>query len=198
MVVGMNHIITVIFDNNVIGPLYSSNFIPFSILINFFFNACITAYFYFYTTYGLENKEQDEKLVLTNIYQKHILGRYGNQEFLLDLNKVSYIHVVDKVVLVYYSENEVYSINKSLKHVQSTLDPERFMQINRSYIVCRDAISRYNRRNDDGLNVVLLFNGKEIPVSVSAHMAQASINWISGKGNMGQGETWYRHFIPCL
>jgi hypothetical protein len=184
LMVIITYLCSLLYATNVIAPLYSRHFIGFSMSISFAFNAMVSGYKY--------AREKERPLIIEKdaaetapeilapvvTYPKYLWAKYGEQKFKLYLDEIAYFQIIDKIVLIYYSDNITYTVRYSLTYLKSILNPRQFMKINRAFLVNRKAISSYKSREKGGLQLFLKHKEKEIELSVSANMAQRVVKWM--------------------
>lgn len=102
-----------------------------------------------------------------------IKASVGNTVRLIPVDEVVYLKSDNKYTLVVWDGGEAL-IRKTIRELAAELDPQRFVQVHRSAIVCLDRVSHFV--HGDGESGELFFRGRSdrVPVSRSyQHLFQA-------------------------
>lgn len=91
--------------------------------------------------------------------QDFLVFSSNNQQYKLKQSQVLYLKAFDNYCYV-FTENGEYLVPKTLKHLESQLNPNLFVKTHRSYIVNRSKITSLSNNN-------IMVNDFEIPVSKS-------------------------------
>ncbi len=98
-------------------------------------------------------------------YQGKLLIKQSGKIIILNLDEIQWIEAMGDYVNIHTSE-ESYLVQQSLSHLESRLDPNRFVRIHRSSIVNLDAVQKIvNWAN--GKYKVYLKDGEELTLSRS-------------------------------
>jgi len=76
-------------------------------------------------------------------YRERFLIPHRADEFLIiPVSEVSHITIRDGVVRLYTLEGKHHTLNMTLEEVESQLDPQRFMRVNRQFIISAAAVQK--------------------------------------------------------
>ncbi len=114
--------------------------------------------------------QEQLKSVLTSLengrareYPKRLLVHIGTKESFVNVNDIEWIEAAD-----YYSclhvGNKNLMLRETIKHLASTLDPEKFVRVHRSIIVNVDQVREIFREGRSEGSVVLI-NGQRLKMS---------------------------------
>jgi len=100
-------------------------------------------------------------------YRERFLIPYRADEFLIiRASDVSHIVIRDGVVRLCTLSGDTHTLSMTLDEVESQLDPQRFMRVNRQYIVCASAVERISTWFQGKLRIYLKgFPDDEITIS---------------------------------
>ena len=76
-------------------------------------------------------------------YAERIVGRKGNQYVVVPIDQVAYLFTMHKIVFVKEFSGKQLIVDKNLTALESTLDPSKFVRLNRKYIAAARAIRTY-------------------------------------------------------
>ncbi len=97
---------------------------------------------------------------------KWIKASVGSTVRLIPVDQVIYLKSDNKYTLVVWDGGEAL-IRKTIRELADELDPERFVQVHRSAIVCLDRVSHFTHGTGDGGEVHLQSRAESVPVSRS-------------------------------
>ncbi len=92
-----------------------------------------------------------------------VISQNGKQ-IKLAYSDIRYVQADNNAIILFASTNRKYVAYRSLKSLESELDPTQFVRVHRSFIVQRDAIAEY-RSKPSGDGTLVLDDGTEIKVS---------------------------------
>jgi DNA-binding LytR/AlgR family response regulator len=90
----------------------------------------------------------------------------GNTVRLIPVDQVIYLKSDNKYTMVVWDGGEAL-IRKTIRELADELDPERFVQVHRSAIVCLDRVSHFTHGTGDGGELHLQSRKEPVPVSRS-------------------------------
>lgn len=100
-------------------------------------------------------------------YKKRFLGKVGQRLFFIPAEQVAYFRADNKIVYLTDHEGNRYVVDYTMEQLTELLNPRQFFRLNRSFIVCIDAIQQvkpyYNSRLK--LSLVGSSNAEEMIVS---------------------------------
>ena len=99
-------------------------------------------------------------------YQDNIMVRSGNGIKVIPVNDLLYIQADGDYIWLVAKDGK-WMKEETMKHMQETLSPTRFVRIHRSFIVNVGAISRIERYGQQQL--IILTNGDSIRISTSGY-----------------------------
>lgn len=76
-------------------------------------------------------------------YIERIVARKGNQYVVVPIEQVAYFFTVHKVSVLKDIEGRQMIVDRTLANLESTLDPARFIRLNRKYIASARAVTHY-------------------------------------------------------
>ena len=85
-----------------------------------------------------------------------------NGSRIVQIDEVNYFEASNNYCVIHMINRDEFVISKTLKEYEEILGDNRFIRIHKSFLVNRDQISAYNRK--DGMSIELK-NGAELPVS---------------------------------
>ena len=97
---------------------------------------------------------------------KWIKASVGNTVRLIPVDQVVYLKSDNKYTMVVWDGGEAL-IRKTIRELADELDPERFVQVHRSAIVCLDRVSHFTHGTGDGGELHLQSRKEPVPVSRS-------------------------------
>ncbi len=97
---------------------------------------------------------------------KWIKASVGNTVRLIPVEQVIYLKSDNKYTMVVWDGGEAL-IRKTIRELADELDPERFVQVHRSAIVCLDRVSHFTHGSGDSGEVHLQARPEAVPVSRS-------------------------------
>ena len=71
----------------------------------------------------------------------YVQGRIGEQQFFVDVKEIVFIESLGHNILI-HTQNETYNSRENLKYFETVLDPQKFLRISNSCIICRKKIRR--------------------------------------------------------
>lgn len=74
-------------------------------------------------------------------HRSHYLLPIRDKLVSVDVQRIAYICVVDKMARIVLDDEKQYSVDRPLDALAEGLDPHRFFRANRQFVVCREAIS---------------------------------------------------------
>lgn len=87
--------------------------------------------------------------------------------FILKVSDISYFQAQGDFVFAFDQANAKHVLSYSLSHIESLVDPESFFRINRSEIVNRKFVLKYNRYTKNRLSVTLTTGADDLYTSNS-------------------------------
>jgi two-component system LytT family response regulator len=100
-------------------------------------------------------------------FAERLVVKDGTRVFIIALAKLEYAEAQDDYVAL-TSEGRQHLKQQTISSLESALDPSRFLRIHRSYIVNLEKVTRIEPYSKDN-HVVVLSNGKQLPVSRSGY-----------------------------
>ena len=100
-------------------------------------------------------------------YAERIVVRDGTRVHIIPVSKLDFAEAQDDYVAL-ASEGKKYLKQQTISSVESSLDPERFLRIHRSYIVSLERVNRIEPYGKD-THVAILRDGARLPVSRSGY-----------------------------
>jgi two-component system, LytTR family, response regulator len=100
-------------------------------------------------------------------FAERVVVKDGTRVTILPVAKLDYAEAQDDYVAL-SSEGKQHLKQQTISSLESTLDPSQFLRIHRSYIVNLEKVARIEPYTKDN-HVVVLANGKQIPVSRSGY-----------------------------
>ena len=97
---------------------------------------------------------------------KWIKASVGSTVRLIPVDQVIYLKSDNKYTMVVWEGGEAL-IRKTIRELADELDPERFVQVHRSAIVCLDRVSHFTHGTGDGGELHLQARKEAVPVSRS-------------------------------
>lgn len=110
-------------------------------------------------------------------YARRIVVKDGARVHVIPVDKLDYAEAQDDYVSL-ASEQKHYLKQQTISSLESTLDPERFIRIHRSYIVNLDRVVRIEPYSKDS-RIAVLSDGKQLPVSRAGY---ARLKALLGEG----------------
>ena len=96
------------------------------------------------TTNGITNLtkllDQIQHTIQIPSYRERFLVRQGNKHFAIEINKIAYLFVEERIVFIKTIENKKHILEYSLDEIEMQLDPKNFFRANRSFIVCINSV----------------------------------------------------------
>jgi two-component system LytT family response regulator len=100
-------------------------------------------------------------------YPDRVVVKDGTRVFIIPVAKLEYAEAQDDYVSL-TSEGRQHLKQQTISSLEQGLDPSRFLRIHRSYIVNLEKVTRIEPYSKDN-HVVVLANGKQLPVSRSGY-----------------------------
>ena len=100
-------------------------------------------------------------------YAERVVVKDGTRVSIIPVAKLEYAEAQDDYVAL-TSEGKQHLKQQTISSLESALDPARFLRIHRSYIVNLEKVTRIEPYSKDN-HVVVLSNGKQLPVSRSGY-----------------------------
>jgi len=88
-------------------------------------------------------------------YKRRFTVRMGGGIYILNIEDIQCFLAEDKVVLACTADGKRYPINQTISELEGALDPRRFFRINRSDIICIEAIRKIEPHFNDRLAVTV-------------------------------------------
>lgn len=76
-------------------------------------------------------------------FAERIVARKGNQYVVVPVEQVAYLFTMHKIVFLRDTSGKQMIVDKNLSMLESTLDPARFIRLNRKYLSAARAIKQY-------------------------------------------------------
>lgn len=73
-------------------------------------------------------------------YRERFLISYRNELKVVPVSEVNHIGLVEGDIYLFANNGKRYYLSQTLEELEMQLNPERFMRVNRQYIVCVDAV----------------------------------------------------------
>lgn len=123
--------------------------------------------------------QQIEKLLDINKpkFKSRFVAKFGDQIKHIDVSEIAYFHAVDNEVFLVTFENSRYIIDYSLEQINSTISPQDFYRVNRSFIVRINAIKKISKYFNSRLHLELLPPTEE-SVLISRVKVPDFMNWM--------------------
>lgn len=90
-------------------------------------------------------------------YKDRMLLRVKDKLIPILVGEIAFVYSSNHSIQVYTTDGEIYSIDRSLDHVASSLDPAKFMRVNKQYIISRESVKEitiwFDNRLRVGLNI---------------------------------------------
>lgn len=100
-------------------------------------------------------------------YKKRFLGKVGQRLFFINTENICFFQADNKIVYLVDNEGNRYVVEYTMETLEDQLDPQQFFRLNRSFIVCINAIQQvkpyYNSRLK--LSVKCMANQEDMVVS---------------------------------
>jgi two-component system LytT family response regulator len=96
-------------------------------------------------------------------FAQRVLVRDGARVHIIPVAKIDFVQAQDDYVC-FHSEGREYLKDQTLAHVETLLDPARFVRIHRSYVLNLDRLVRVELDEREN-RVAVLTTGKKLPVS---------------------------------
>jgi two-component system LytT family response regulator len=100
-------------------------------------------------------------------YAERIVVRDGTRVHIIPVSKLDFAEAQDDYVAL-ASEGKKYLKQQTISSVESSLDPERFLRIHRSYLVNLERVNKIEPYGKD-THVAILRDGARLPVSRSGY-----------------------------
>jgi two-component system LytT family response regulator len=100
-------------------------------------------------------------------YADRLVVKDGTRVFIVPVAKLEYAEAQDDYVAL-ISDGKQHLKQQTISSLEEALDPSRFLRIHRSYIVNLEKVTRIEPYSKDN-HVVVLSNGKQLPVSRSGY-----------------------------
>jgi DNA-binding LytR/AlgR family response regulator len=129
---------------------------------------------------GLNKKMLD---IIQNIasgkvnYKSRFLIRQGDRLITIPVEEVAYIRADDKVVFLHTTKGNKHIIDESLDDLETTLEPNLFFRINRTYIAPLASIEKIHNHFNGRLKIGML-NNDDTDIFVSRARAVAFKKWL--------------------
>lgn len=79
-------------------------------------------------------------MMLTSKYKQRFAIKIGDRIRSVPVEEILYFYSLEKATFIHTSDNREYVIDYSLEQVESLMNPEIFIRINRRYLICFEAI----------------------------------------------------------
>jgi two-component system LytT family response regulator len=100
-------------------------------------------------------------------YTERLLVKDRGQVHVIPVARIDYLEAQDDYVAI-HTGDKVHLKTQPLSEAAAGLDPNRFVRVHRSYVLCVDRISRLETYAKDS-RVAILHDGREVPVSRSGY-----------------------------
>ncbi|HTF21324.1 MAG TPA: LytTR family DNA-binding domain-containing protein [Chryseolinea sp.] len=120
---------------------------------------------------------------LAHALADRIVARRGNQYVVVPIDEVAYLFTMHKIVFLKDFSGKQMIVDKNLTALESTLDPTRFIRLNRKYLAAARAIRQY--APVQGKIRVRLEPETGEEVYVSKESAPAFRSWIGQRAHTG-------------
>lgn len=125
---------------------------------------------------ALRSQAKDDKN-----FAERIVARKGNQYVVVPIEQVAYLFTMHKIVFLKDIYGRQMIVDKNLTMLESTLDPSRFIRLNRKYLSAARAIKKY--ASVQGKIRVQLEPESDEEVFVSKESAPAFRMWIGQRAS---------------
>jgi DNA-binding LytR/AlgR family response regulator len=100
-------------------------------------------------------------------YKKRFLGKVGQRLFFIPAEQVAYFRADNKIVYLTDHGGNRYVVDYTMEQLTELLNPRQFFRLNRSYIVCIDAIQQVKPYYNSRLKLSLAGNSSAEEMIVS-------------------------------
>lgn len=100
-------------------------------------------------------------------YKKRFLGKVGQRLFFIPAEQVAYFRADNKIVYLTDHEGNRYVVDYTMEQLTELLNPRQFFRLNRSFIVCIDAIQQVKPYYNSRLKLSLVGNSSAEEMIVS-------------------------------
>jgi len=76
--------------------------------------------------------------------ERFLIPHHADEYLIVPVGNVSHITIRDGVVRLCTSDGKHHTLNMTLEEVESQLDPQRFMRVNRQYIISATAVQKFS------------------------------------------------------
>jgi len=98
---------------------------------------------------------------------ERVVVKDGTKVHIIPIAKLDYVEAQDDYAGL-HSEKKMYLKQQTLAHLETQLDPRRFVRIHRSYVVNLERVARIEPYTKDS-RVAVLQDGTQLPVSRAGH-----------------------------
>lgn len=88
-------------------------------------------------------------------YKDRMLLRVKDKLIPLSVDEIAFGYSSNNSIQVYTTDGEIYSLDRSLDQVVASLDPAKFMRVNKQYIISRECVKEITIWFDNRLRVAL-------------------------------------------
>ena len=114
-----------------------------------------------------------------NSYQQRFLINHGNQLVTVLVNQIAYIFTRNKTVIIVTKENQQYSFDATLDHLEKKLNPKYFFRINRQFIIQLDSILKMENETRGRVKIETIPPAKDEMI-VSIDRSGEFKKWLKG------------------
>ena len=94
------------------------------------------------TTDAIAQLLESVKNQLIRYRERFLIPHRADEYLIIPVSNVSHITIRDGVVRLYTLEGKYHTLNMTLEEVESQLDPQRFMRVNRQFIISAAAVQK--------------------------------------------------------
>lgn len=110
-------------------------------------------------------------------YKSRFIARVGEQIKHIEVGQVAYFKAEDNEVMVITKTDNRYIVDYTLDQLSGSLNPDDFFRVNRSYIVCAQAIGKISKYFNSRLHLELI-PASDDTVLISRVKVPEFIKWI--------------------
>ncbi|MDQ2712481.1 MAG: LytTR family transcriptional regulator DNA-binding domain-containing protein [Acidobacteriota bacterium] len=101
-------------------------------------------------------------------YNQRIVVKDGASLYMIPVNQLEYAEAQDDYVAL-HTQGKTYLKQQTISHLESSLDPSRFVRIHRSFLVNLERVGKVEPYTKD-TRIAILASGSKVPVSRSGYL----------------------------
>lgn len=121
---------------------------------------------------------QEMMMQLNKSYKKRFVVKRGQSLNAIPVEKILYFFSENKISWLKNSEGKKYAVDFNLDELIELLDPEKFIRINRQYIISYDSILNTVSYSNSRLKIDLKFMEADEPILVSRDRVRGFKSWL--------------------